>query len=764
MTAPKTAVMFPGQGAQRVGMGQGLFERYPDMANHASEVLGYDLPALCRDGPSERLAQTDVTQPALFVVNALAWMAHHDDTGTTPDFLLGHSVSEYVALYAAGGLSFDAALRLVARRGALMAQARGGGMAAVLGLDAEAISTVIAREGFADIFPANFNTPKQIVLSGTQAAIAAAEPAFVAAGATHYVVLPVSGAFHTPFMRQAAEDFARDVSEVAFAPLTIPVISNVTARPHVDPDVSTQMIAQITAPVRWSQSLRWLMAQGVAFADTIECGPGGPPVVRPMFKRTEVEAGPLPASELDPPDPAPDPRLSGPSKNRITVEQLGSRAFCDSFGLRLPYMSGAMYQGIASVDLVVRMARAGLLGVFGAAGLPIGQIASAIDSIRAAAPDAPFGVNFIAHMNRPHLEDDLTDLLIDRGVRVIEASAFMEVTSALVRYRAAGLAHPAGQPLQTLNRVIAKVSRPDVAAQFLAPAPKVIVDALVTAGKITADQADMLARVPMADAITVEADSGGHTDQGMPFALVPPVLGLRDAAMTQFPDHGPIFVGAGGGLGTPEAMAAALILGADYIVTGSINQCTVEAGTSTAVKDLLTGMAVQDTAYAPSGEMFELGSKVQVLKKGVFFPARADKLVALYRQFDSIDAMDVKTRRKIEDRYFKRDLDAVFDDVAQSYGADEIDRAARMPKHRMALIFRRYFKDTTNWALVGDLDHKVDFQIHCGPAQGAFNAWTAGTDLEDWRARHADDIAVRLMHATAQVLDMRFGGMAKGRL
>jgi len=755
-----TAILFPGQGAQRLGMGAALFNLFVQYTEEANDILGYDISELCQNGPVEKLTQTQFTQPALFVVNALKFLQYRRDGGAAPDFVLGHSVSEYVALFAAGALEFGPALRLVMRRGALMAQATGGGMAAVLGLEASAIEDLIAREGLSDIYPANFNTPRQIVLSGKRAAVEAGEAAFLAAGATHYILLPVSGAFHTPFMQDAADAFARDLAATEFAPLQVSVISNVTARPHDDASLRTRLIEQITAPVRWSDSLRYLMARGVGFGDTVELGPDGPPVVRPMFKRTEIEAGPLlPEDITAPPEPLSAPASDAPRDRQFTVESLGSRAFCDAFGLRHAYASGSMYQGIASVDLVVRMGRAGLLGFFGSAGLPINDIRNAVRALKAElGPKDAFGVNFIAHVNRSQLEDELTDVLLDEGVGIVEASAFMEVTQALVRYRAKGLRRDGGA-VRATNRIIAKVSRPDVAAQFLAPAPEAIVARLLQSGAINRDEADLLAQVPMADAICVESDSGGHTDQGMPFALLPPILGLRDAAMHRFAYFGPIFVGAGGGIGTPEAVAAVLVLGADFIVTGSINQCTAEAGTSDAVKDMLQGMAVHDTAYAPSGEMFELGSKVQVLKKGVFFPARADRLVGLYRQYESIEALDAKLRRQIEDRYFGRDLDAVFQDVARTYPASEIERAERMPKHRMALIFRRYFKDTTLWALQGDLDHKVDFQVHCGPAQGAFNAFVVGTGLEDWRARHADEIGLRLLEGAADVLNRRVSVM-----
>lgn len=776
------AFMFPGQGAQRVGMGEGLFEAFPQLVAEADAVLGYSIAQLCLEGPMDRLTRTQFTQPALYVVNALTYLRHVRETGERPDFVLGHSVSEYVALFAAGAVDFASGLKMVARRGALMGEASGGSMAAVIGLDADGIAAVIDRNGLRDVFAANYNTPRQIVVSGRREAVVAAEPLFREAGASHYVVLPVSGAFHTPYMEAARAAFAEHLASLTFKAPEIPVISNVTARPHEAGKLRERMIEQITAPVRWAESIRYLLAKGVTFADVTELGPAGSAVVKPMVKRTELEAGPLDASQLareeseaaaaakvaEPvpetarkaPDATPSPRLNGHASFRFSPENLGSRAFCEAFGLEYPYVAGAMYQGIASVALVERMARVGLLGFFGAGGLPMAEVERAILRLRDTLPEgAPYGINFIAHVNRPHLEDELTDLLIRHGVGIIEASAFMEVTPALVRYRAAGLEDQGGGRIAARNRIIAKVSRPDVAAQFLAPAPERLLSKLLASGGISPDEASLLRQVPMADAICVEADSGGHTDQGMPFALIPAVLKVRDEAQARFAKFGPIFVGSGGGIGTPEAAAAVFMLGADFIVTGSVNQCTVEAGTSDAVKDLLEGINVHDTAYAPSGEMFELGSKVQVLKKGLFFPARAEKLVSLYRQHESLDEIEAKLRQQIEERYFRRSFDEVFRDVARSYPASEIERAERSPRHRMGLVFRRYFKDTTTWALNGDLDHKVDFQVHCGPALGAFNQWVEGSELVSWRTRHADAIAARLLEGAADVLGRRLSVM-----
>lgn len=193
------------------------------------------------------------------------------------------------------------------------------------------------------------------------------------------------------------------------------------------------------------------------------------------------------------------------------------------------------------------------------------------------------------------------------------------------------------------RRTLAKVSRPEVAAAFMQPAPEAIVKALLAAGKITSTDADLGQSIPMADEICVEADSGGHTDQGVAYTLMPAMFVLRDEMMSKYRYDKPIKVGAAGGIGTPHA--AAFIMGADFILTGSVNQCTVEAGTSDAAKDLLQELNVQDTDYAPAGHMFEIGARVQVAKRGLFFPARANKLYELYQRHSSIDEIDPKTRQ-----------------------------------------------------------------------------------------------------------------------
>jgi trans-AT polyketide synthase/acyltransferase/oxidoreductase domain-containing protein len=367
-----------------------------------------------------------------------------------------------------------------------------------------------------------------------------------------------------------------------------------------------------------------------------------------------------------------------------------------------------------------------------------------------------YGMNLLYNPSETTWEEEITDLYLRYGVRTIEASAYMSITKPLVRYRAHGLKRRQDGSILIHNRVIAKVSRPEVAQLFLSPAPESILVDLMDKKILTQDQVSLLREIPMADDLCVEADSGGHTDGGVAYVLMPAILKLRDELMNKYRYARKVRVGAAGGIGTPEAAAAAFILGADFILTGSINQCTVEAATSTTVKDMLQQINVQDTEYAPAGDMFEMGATVQVLKKGVFFPARANKLYDLYRQYGSIDEIDETNRIRIQEKYFKKSIEEVYKDIKNYYPAEEVEKAEQNPKYKMALIFKWYFGYTTRLALTGAEESKVDYQVHCGPALGAFNQWVKGTRLENWTERHVDQIAERLMTDAAAFLTRRY--------
>jgi trans-AT polyketide synthase, acyltransferase and oxidoreductase domains len=456
----------------------------------------------------------------------------------------------------------------------------------------------------------------------------------------------------------------------------------------------------------------------------------------------------------------------------ITAQSLGDPQFKVDHGIRYAYMAGSMYKGIASKDLVVALGRAGLLGFLGTGGLDLATVEATIRQIQAElGRGEAYGMNLLASPERPQLEERTVDLYLRYRIPRVEAAAFTHITADLVRYRLHGIA--ASRSGASGNgtgvapgHIVAKVSRPEVATAFMQPPPEEILRDLVAAGKLTALEAQIGRSIPMADDVCVEADSGGHTDAGVAYALMPVMLALRDDLVRKHGYRKRIRIGAAGGIGTPQAVAAAFVMGADFVLTGSINQCTREAGTSEDVKDLLQEVRVHDMAYAPAGDMFESGAKVQVVKRGLLFPFRANKLYELYQRHRSLEEIDVQVRRTIEDRYFQRSFDQVWHETREYYRRRNpklLESIAADPKRRMALVFKWYFVHSTRLALQGVRDRRVDYQIHCGPALGAFNQLVRGTQMESWRERKVADIALRLMRGAADVLGMRLGGYLRGR-
>ncbi len=436
----------------------------------------------------------------------------------------------------------------------------------------------------------------------------------------------------------------------------------------------------------------------------------------------------------------------------LPAQRLGDPAFRATYGLQYAYMAGSMANGISSEEMVIALGKAGMLGSFGAGGVLPQRLEAAIRRIQDALPDGPYAFNLINSPNEPALERSAMELYLRLGVRVIEASAYLALTPYVVGYRVAGLeAGPDGEII-IRNRIIAKVSRREVATLFMQPAPAKLLTALREQGLITEVQAQLAERVPLADDVTVEADSGGHTDNRPLVCLIPSMLALRDEIQAQRRYPTPVRIGAAGGIGTPAAVLGALMMGAAYVLTGSINHSCVEAGTSPHVKRLLAQAAMPDVMMAPAADMFEMGVNVQVLKRGTMFPLRARKLYEIYQTYDSLEAIPPAERQKLEQQIFKRDLDEVWADCITFFNQrdpQQIEKAQHNAKRKMALVFRWYLGLATRWGIVGEPGREVDYQIWCGPAMGAFNDWVRGTPLEQPENRHVADIGRRLMEEAA---------------
>ena len=443
----------------------------------------------------------------------------------------------------------------------------------------------------------------------------------------------------------------------------------------------------------------------------------------------------------------------------VLPQDLGDPTFCSDHGLEFPYVAGAMANGIASVEIVAAMSAEGMLGFFGAAGLSLPAIEKAIDRLQSELGDKPYGFNLIHSPNEPDLEMAVVGLYLRRGVRLVEASAYMDLTLPLLRYRLQGIHRaPSGEAV-TPNRVIAKVSRVEVASKFFAPAPEKMLRALVEAGHLSAEQALLAAEVPVAQDLTAEADSGGHTDNRPAITMLPTMLALRDELQARHAFRQALRVGAAGGISTPAAAGAAFLMGAAYVLTGSVNQACVESGSSDVVRGMLAKAEQADVAMAPAADMFEMGVKVQILKRGTMFAMRASKLYEIYRACESIEAIPAAQRLMLERDYFRAPLEEIWAQTREFFAQRDPAQAVRAekePKHKMALVFRWYLGRASRWANAGEASRQVDFQVWCGPAMGAFNEWAKGSFLENPAERGVAAVALNILGGAAALTRLHF--------
>ncbi len=281
----KKVYVFPGQGAQFSGMGKDLYDNVPqakELFDKANGILGFDITEIMFNGTADELKQTKVTQPAVFLHSVIL----AESLGIEPDATAGHSLGEFSALVAAGALSFEDGLRLVAKRAEAMQKAcemQPGTMAAIIGLDDKTIEDACASvEG--TVVAANYNCPGQLVISGSLDAVNAACGKLKEAGARRALVLPVGGAFHSPLMEPARKELEQAIAEAPFRAPKCPIYQNVDAKPHTAPEeIKENLIAQLTAPVRWTYIVRNMIADG--FADFTELGPGS--VLQGLIKKTD---------------------------------------------------------------------------------------------------------------------------------------------------------------------------------------------------------------------------------------------------------------------------------------------------------------------------------------------------------------------------------------------------------------------------------------------------------------------------------------------
>ena len=435
-------------------------------------------------------------------------------------------------------------------------------------------------------------------------------------------------------------------------------------------------------------------------------------------------------------------------------ENLGDPQFKKAHNLRYAYIVGAMANGITSTHMVERTGRAGMVGFFGSAGLALDAIEAAIDRLQKSLKNSPYGFNLIHSPNDPELEAATVKLYLKRNVRLVSSSAFLDLTLPLVYYRIKGIHRDETGNIICPNKIIAKASRVEVARKYFSPPPEKFLSHLVDKKMITREEADLARSISVAEDLTAEADSGGHTDNRPAISLFPTMLALRDELTRKYKYHRPPCVGLAGGISTPDSAAAAFAMGAAYILTGSINQSCIEAGTSDTVRQMLAEASQADVIMAPAADMFEMGVKVQVLKRGTMFPLRAAKLYELYSNYESFEKIPEKQKIILERDFFRRSFQDEWEQTKNFFASldpKQIERAENDPRHQMALVFRSYLGQSSNWAVSGDPGRKIDYQIWCGPAMGSFNQWVKGSFLEKPKNREVVTVAMNILGGASVV-------------
>jgi len=266
-----TTYIFPGQGSQVAGMGGDLFAEFSDLTAQADAILGYSIADLCLNDSEGKLGQTQYTQPALYIVDAFSYLKAKQSEAP-PTYLLGHSLGEYAALFAADAFDFETGVKLVQKRGELMSQVSGGAMAAVIGMSADDIAAALKNNNLDTIDVANYNSLTQTVISGTEADITGAQAAFEAAGCRMYIKLNVSGAFHSRHMVEAKNQFQTFIANFNFSAPQIPVIANCTGLPYEADAIANNLVSQIDHSVQWVKSIQYVLSQGET--EFVEMGPG----------------------------------------------------------------------------------------------------------------------------------------------------------------------------------------------------------------------------------------------------------------------------------------------------------------------------------------------------------------------------------------------------------------------------------------------------------------------------------------------------------
>lgn len=556
------AFIFPGQGSQRKGMGENLFTKYPEYINQANNILGYDVEELCLKDPNDQLNFTAYTQPAIFIFSVLNYLETLK-TSETVDIVAGHSIGEYAALFVAKVFDFETGLRIVLKRAELMAQAQGGGLAAVLGLSLDDVQNRIVTSNIHGIEIANVNSPTQIVIGGKSEAI----QDFVKFNENkpgRIIPLRVSGAFHTSHMKESQIEFSKFLSDISFQKPQIPVISNYTCKEHTHESLPDSLAKHLTNPVNWISCIETILQFGVESFTEI-----GSKFLTPMVKDICDLVAPREFSLIN----------HNTLKRKVQiveerVEDTDRNDFCLRFGFKKPLVVGGTGYGASGVSLVSSLCSQGILSFLDTETISLADIEAALKVLaNDTALYSKYGVSLQYRPNNAEFEEKVITLCIDYGVRFLELRGYLEPTESIVRYRLnAGL----DENNRPNNHIIIRTGELDTVSAFIdASVDKFIED--------PSERSDNYRAIPLTDGICFELQAWRSTSS-KDLQAFHAIRSRCDEYLTKQSASQKIYLGLSGLSLTQKPVELAMAQGADFLLISSPFLLTKESNLDDSLK------------------------------------------------------------------------------------------------------------------------------------------------------------------------------------
>ncbi|MEN8907794.1 MAG: hypothetical protein ABF289_17730 [Clostridiales bacterium] len=441
---------------------------------------------------------------------------------------------------------------------------------------------------------------------------------------------------------------------------------------------------------------------------------------------------------------------------KLLPEDLGSSRFLHRFGLKYAYVAGAMYNAISSKEMIIELAKNGYLGIYGTKDVEFDQIENDIVKIKSIIPERIFGCNIVHNVIEEQFEMKLIKMLLKYKINILEVSSFVNITLPLAYYRIVGIKERIEGGFVIGNKIMVKVSRVEIAKNFLKPAPEKIIRELINMSLINERQAKIAKEIPMADAITLE-DNENNITQSFSY-----LVDQRDELYKNSNTKYDVFLGLTGGIGSPVIALNMFNNGADYIVTGTINQCTVESGISDKAKNSLSSCDISDVISLHFNGDFNINKKINVLKKGTLFPMRVNKLYNIYNKYKNLKNVDSSDIDKIESQIFKKSIREILNEVEIYFKKNDPNQ---LNNDRLYLLIKWYLIISAKLSLEGTSNRELDYQILCSNAMGIFNYWVKGSYLENHQNRYVADIAEHMLKGTAYLQRLKlfnyFGGDEK---